>query len=161
MPAARWTKDDEQEMRGLLDQGLSFAETAVAMGRTKGSCIGRAHRLGWLTSREATVIDAKRARKPPPKPTAVVIQFPQQKTAARYELPEASTTAYGQPKSIIGLKEHHCRYPVHVSERSGRQLFCAAEKRPGSSYCEGHHQLCWRPCKRHGTDLQRMARAYR
>ena len=145
-----WTEQDDARLRELLEQGLSYWEVGEAMGRSKNSCIGRGHRLGLMTRTDPAVIDAKRARwsrkKPelPKKeqPMAVVIPFPVP-AQPRYEQPLAHETAFGQPKSIVGLKEHHCRWPVHRSLTSDRWLFCAAERREKSPYCAEHHLLAY------------------
>ncbi len=43
-----WTDDDTQTAIELRDYGLSYTEVAKRMGRTKGSVIGRLHRLEGL-----------------------------------------------------------------------------------------------------------------
>ena len=149
-----WTDEDDAKLRELLEQGLSYFEVSEALGRTRNACIGRGHRIGIMTKTDPAIIDAKRARwsrkkperqKKEPLAEALVIPFPLTVTTTepRYEQPLANETAFGQPKSINGLSQNHCRWPVHRSLTSDRWLFCAANRREKSSYCAEHHLLAY------------------
>ena len=41
---------------------------------------------------------------------------------------------------LTDLKRHHCRY-MHESDTL---MFCGHDAKPGSSYCENHHQYMFR-----------------
>lgn len=151
-----WTPEEDDRLRELLAAGTAFKDIGAAIGRNKNQCIGRAHRLGLSAppkarKEEAKVIEFPKALPPAPAP---------EPAKPRYEIPEASTTSFGVPRSLMALQSHHCRFPVGTRSRTGRMLFCSAGKQLGSSFCPDHHAICWRPAKRHGTDLQRMARAF-
>ena len=46
-----WTDEDDARLRQLIEEHLSYAQIGELVGRSKGSCIGRAHRLGIHNSK--------------------------------------------------------------------------------------------------------------
>lgn len=159
-----WTQEDDARLRGLVAENLSYTEIGAILGRNKNSCIGRAHRLGIKSSEtkptrppkfKTTPVDAifpAKAAKPI-KPEAAQDNRPQ----PRYEQPEASTTAFGVPRSLMFLQAHHCRFPVQGE--GAATLFCCGVKLPNKPYCVDHAALCYRETER--QSLSRLMKAYR
>lgn len=156
-----WTDEDDARLRQLIEEHLSYAQIGEIVGRSKGSCIGRAHRLGIHNSKTKPAPKKKVAEAVskavsvlfPPRPAQVQDNRPQ----PLYEQPEASTTAFGQPRTLMQLEPHHCRFPS--GERNGQHMFCCAEKLPGKPYCSDHAALCFRETER--QSLSRLMKAYR
>jgi hypothetical protein len=168
-----WTDADDARLRELVAENLSYAAIGGLMGRNKNSCIGRAHRLG-IHTRDTKPISVKKVKKdvakavvklfppkPAPAPEPVIPKAPapaqDNNPQPRYEQPEASTTPFGKPRTLMGLKPHHCRFPV--GERDGQHLFCCGKRDGMRPYCVEHAALSYRPDTR--QNLARMTKAYR
>lgn len=141
-----WTQEDDARLRELVEENLSYAEIGALMGRNKNSCIGRAHRLGIQRETRAThkKTVAKAVAKVVeklfvPKPEPAQDNKPQ----PRFEQPEASTTAFGVPRTLMGLQSHHCRFPVQGE--GAATLFCCGKRDGMLPYCKDHALLCYRP----------------
>lgn len=156
-----WTDADDARLRQLIEEHLSYAQIGEIVGRSKGSCIGRAHRLGIHNSKTKPAPKKKVAEAVskavsslfPPRPAPVQDNRPQ----PLYEQPEASTTAFGKPRTLMQLEPHHCRFPS--GERNGQHLFCCGEKLSGKPYCADHAAICYRETER--QSLSRIMKAYR
>lgn len=168
-----WSEADDARLRELLAENLSFAAIGKLMGRNKNSTIGRAHRLG-IQTRDTKPISVKKVKKDvakavvklfPPKPAPEPVEAApaslslkalaqDNEPQPRYEQPEASTTAFGKPRTLMGLKPHHCRFPV--GERDGQHLFCCGKRDGMRPYCVEHALLTYRPDTR-----QLKTKAYR
>lgn len=149
-----WTDKDDARLRELVDENLSYAEIGALMGRNKNQCIGRAHRLGIQREVRAThkKTIAKAVAKAvdklfSPKPAPAQDNNPQ----PRFEQPEASTTAFGVPRTLMGLQAYHCRWPVS-GERADTLFCCAKRESLTSPYCENHRLIAWRPTTRQLTE---------
>lgn len=152
-----WSEQDDARLRELIAENLSYAEIGALMGRNKNSCIGRAHRLH--IQREVRATHKKTVAKAVAK--AVEALFPPQPAPAQdntpqplYEQPEASTTPFGVPRTLMGLQAHHCRWPV--SGERAETLFCCAKREGLRPYCQEHRLIAWRP-----TQRQLTTKAYR
>lgn len=66
--------------------------------------------------------------------------------APEFVEPEIADDLRSISKDILGedLEPHHCRYP-HGKELP--YLFCGNDVQDGSSYCSGHHAICWTPAR--------------
>ena len=156
-----WTDADDARLRQLIEEHLSYAQIGEIVGRSKGSCIGRAHRLGIHNSKTKPSPKKKVAEAVskavsvlfPPRPAPVQDNRPQ----PLYEQPEASTTAFGKPRRLIHLEPHHCRFPS--SGEGADTLFCCAVRLPNKPYCVDHAALCFRETER--QSLARLMKAYR
>ncbi len=160
-----WTDADDARLRELIAENLSYAAIGALIGRNKNQCIGRAHRIG-IHNRDTKPISVRKVKKDvakavtklfPPKP-APESQKPElaqdNRPPARYEQPEASTTPFGIPRTLIGLQPHHCRWPV--SGERAETLFCCAQREGLGPYCTEHRLIAWRP-----TTRQLTTKAYR
>ena len=149
-----WTTEEDKIVVEYASQGKLSRECADALGRNRSSVLGRASRLkvsfrrekvvqvdkpnravSWVANNNIKITDKRAFRffSNIPKPTV----------APRYEQPEAASTPYGKPRSLINLEEHHCRWPCFESPKSGRQMFCCADRMAGKPYCVEHQALVY------------------
>jgi GcrA cell cycle regulator len=49
--------------------------------------------------------------------------------------------------AFMDLKLRSCRYPLG-DPKDADYGYCGSDAKPGSAYCAGHHQLCYRPDKK-------------
>lgn len=172
-----WSAAEDAKLRELAESGLPYSEIAVMIGRGRNSCIGRAHRLGiistWTKPAKSVTPSAVKQRAKaiiklfPPRPrpvpaakaapAAVAAPTQDNRPVPLYPQPEASTTPFGKPLTLMQLEPHHCRFPS--GERNGQHMFCCAEKLPGKPYCSDHAALCYRETER--QSLSRLMKAYR
>jgi GcrA cell cycle regulator len=160
-----WSEADDARLRELIAENLSYAAIGKLMGRNKNSCIGRAHRLS-IHTRDTKPISVRKVKKDvakavvklfPPKPAPEPVEAASaqdNRPQARYEQPEAATTPFGIPRTLMGLQPHHCRWPV--SGERGDTLFCCAQREGLGPYCAEHRAVAWRP-----TQRQLTTKAYR
>ena len=158
----KWTDEEAARLKELVaEQKLSFSQIGELLGKTKSACIGRAHRMGLcgrLAPKPDPLREQRRAAREAKKPWKPEVTQ-NNSLKPRYAQPLAAETPFGEPESILGLKEHMCRWPTHFSERSGRQLFCGAPRAGHGPYCAEHHAIAWRPAAMRVRDFERMARA--
>lgn len=128
-------------------KGKLARECADALKRTKSSILGRAKRLGISFKREVIYKfeEPINENKNPleKRPFRFFSNMPKPTNLPRYEQPEASTTPFGKPRSLMHLEEHHCRWPCFESPKSGRQMFCCADRMAGKPYCVEHQALVY------------------
>lgn len=174
-----WSAQEDAKLRELAESGMPYSEIAVMIGRGRNSCIGRAHRLGIISTwtkpaKSATPSAVKQRAKAvialfPPRPrpvpaakaapAAVAAPTQDNRPVPLYPQPEASTTPFGKPLTLMQLEPHHCRWPV--SGERNDTLFCGAVRETMTRpYCTEHHLLAWRP-PADKRDLSRIAKAYR
>jgi hypothetical protein len=159
-----WSAEQDAQLRALVAEGVTFRQIGELMGRNRCACIGRAHRIGVEVPVRApsNSPDAikKRARAAglAVAPVERFFRPPQDnKPQPRYELPEASTTAYGEPRRLLLLEPHHCRWPIGDGPST---IFCCADRENlAGPYCREHRLLAWRPTPR--QNLAKLAKAYR
>lgn len=167
----KWSDADDARLRELIAENLSYAAIGALIGRNRNACIGRAHRLGIQVkgTRPITVKKVKQdvaraiVKLFPPKPASQRLKPPAPKAPAPapaplqdnkpvplYAQPEASTTPFGTPRTLIDLEPHHCRWPFE-GERA-ETLFCCADRESISvPYCTEHRLIAWRPTTRQLT----------
>lgn len=162
-----WTTEEDLRLAQLIQDGLTYSAIGAEMGRTKNSCISRAHRALGIYTKDTTPRPPKKVKqqaapKPAPKPVerlfvprAPIVQ--DNKPEPLYALPEASTTPFGEPRRLLQLEARHCRFPVSGEGR--HTLFCCADRDGLGPYCTEHRLVAWRPTPR--QNLQKLAKAYR
>ena len=154
-----WTPEDDSILRKYASEGKLSIECAKVLGRNRSSVLGRASRLGVSFCRNITIKFEKSKNentdKPKIKEKKVFIvplekrpfrffsNIPKPFVTPRYEQPEAATTPFGTPRSLLKLEEHHCRWPCFESPKSGRQMFCCADRMAGKPYCADHQALVY------------------
>jgi GcrA cell cycle regulator len=167
-----WSEADDARLRELIAENLSYAAIGALIGRNRNACIGRAHRLGIQVkgTRPITVKKVKQdvakaivklfppRPRPAPKakaPAPAPAPAQDNKPVPLYAQPEASTTPFGEPRLLVDLQPHHCRWPVS-GERADTTFCCADRESLTSPYCTEHRLIAWRP-----TTRQLTTKAYR
>jgi len=149
-----WTPDEDEIVKQYAAEGKTTRECADALGRNRSSILGRAARIKVTFRREdyAKKIDKPnkaaswvndRVKVEKKRPFRFFSYIIKPKKQPRYEQPEAARTPFGKPRSLINLEEHHCRWPCYESPKSGRQMFCCADRMPGKPYCVEHQALVY------------------
>ena len=154
-----YTPEEDKTVRECAFKGISARECAISLGRTKSSILSRANRLGISFKREVfykierpTNENKDKSKKKDfhlhitpveKRPFRFFSNIPKPTNMPRYEQPEAARTPFGKPRSLINLEEHHCRWPCFESPKSGRQMFCCADRMAGKPYCVEHQALVY------------------
>ena len=174
-----WTLEDDTLLLDMISENLSYSAIGARLGRTKNACISRARRALGVGPRDRKLYVKLFAQEPPgAKQAAKAKSEPRHKQAAEpverlfvapatipqdnepqplYAMPEASTTVFGEPRRLLKLEAHHCRFPA--IERDGQHLFCSAPRDGLLPYCKDHALLCLRPEPK--RNLSRLTKAYR
>jgi len=137
-----------------LGSKLSSRQIANLLGVTKGSVLGRLHRLHIRREPIATLdgrivtqhLESISVPLPPqifPKNPKVIaskapVMCKEQMPAVEPEKPRRN-----RPVSLLEAKPWQCRYP-RVDDPLGPDFFCGAAIVLGS-YCEEHARTCYRP----------------
>lgn len=142
-----WNDELENRLREDWAAGIPASLIGERLGTTKGSIIGKAHRLGLAQRRsrspkseQVSLKSSIEPREPwsPPKnevPSAEDIPLWAEPT-------DSFDPAVSRFVDFISLKPHHCREVVGY-ETDGHKLalFCGATKMQDSSYCPRHHVI--------------------
>lgn len=165
-----WTEDEDKQLIDMWQNGAVGPAIARALGKTRGSIMGRINRLrqaGTVLQERPRVKsensrDAKRARDREAKRRLALVRKPQPKVLVKaavlraLEMPviqEVPLTAdevpYTNPCEIMDLRFFSCRYIV----REKPTLYCnnIIHKH---SYCEHHFRLCYQA----GTNVHLTAK---
>lgn len=142
-----FTPEEDTTLRECAFKGISARECAITLGRTKSSILSRAKRLGISFKREVFYKFEKpkneNANPLEKRPFRFFSNIPKPAVMPRYEQPEAARTPFGKPRSLLNLEEHHCKWPCFESPKSGRQMFCCADRMAGKPYCVEHQALVY------------------
>ncbi len=148
-----WSDEQVADLDRLWRRGETASAIGRALGKTKNSVIGKAHRLklpGRPSPLGLTKSDRARARgEALPKPTPPARLKPAIKVAAPKKR-RPFMTPEPPPRSTIITRP--CRWPMWDDVVS--HVYCGEQRRAGSSYCPEHHK------KAHTTGVgwgQRMA----
>lgn len=134
----------EKRILSLWADGLSGSEIAICLGTTKGTIMGKIHRM------KKAGIDTGRPQ--PPRNPKQPKEEKQKRVLAK---PKASRTirVYFPPKPQIKTKPYltiyelnmsSCRFIVNEAEKDGIHLFCGKKISRGS-YCNHHAEICYTP----------------
>lgn len=126
-----WTDEALTKARALWDAGYSASEIGRAIGTSKNSVIGKAHRLGW-PSRPSPIREPT-GRKPHVRRIVDTPTLPQLRTVA------CAMTAPRFDPEITPARS--CQWIEGAPSRGAS--FCGSPVQHGSSYCAEHHARCW------------------
>jgi GcrA cell cycle regulator len=123
--------------------------------------IGKAHRIG-LPPIEREAAAAATVRRPRDKQFPWIRKRTAVATAKDAELADIALTVIGEPRmlSIVELDASTCRWPVG-DPRTSSFGYCGHPAKVGSSYCEGHHAIAYRPAESEEELLAKYAEAGR
>ena len=111
-----WTDKKIEKLKELWEQGDAATEIAKVFGTTKGSVIGKAHRLNCTPRKRGAVRGIKHIREPVP-----IVVGPE------------------NPTGLEDLTNTHCRFPLW-DKPTDPQFFCGRERGGESSYCQMHEE---------------------
>lgn len=132
-----WPAKDLEILRKLWMTDMTTAKIGEAMGRSKNSIVGKAHRLN-LPGRGSPI----KSNGHPPKPR--ILRVPPN-VATLPPLKSAVVIVRELPPMVVGNlpDSYGCQYPIgELREPNFR--FCDAPRQRGRSYCDEHHDLCWK-----------------
>lgn len=150
MTANYWTDDLVEKLKELWAEGHSASQIARAMPSphpSRNAVIGKVHRLGLAgritsTRRTAGLPPLPREQRPPrPKPpTAEEIAAMPEPEPARLDDEAGGTSLV----TIQTVSDRTCRWPI--GDPQDRDFhFCGRGPKPGSVYCEPHHNKAHQP----------------
>lgn len=128
-----WTDENLAQLADLWkNPDLSAADIARLMNTSKGSILGKAHRIGLAETHPKTTSTKHNRWLDTPKPRPVE---PEQ--LLPHQLPPPPPPAEKIPEqgvSLFRLKGHHCRW---IIAEQPEHRFCAKPK-VGKAFCEEH-----------------------
>lgn len=132
-----WPQDHIDELKKLVGEGLSFAQSSAAINAkfgtsySRNACIGKSVRLG-LSAGKTVKRDAVEHRiAVRAMPRKRVTQLPLRPRPRRNLTPDAVVPLH---LNLLGLGREQCHWPYG----DGPFTFCGCRCFDGSSYCEGH-----------------------
>ena len=160
-----WNDERVELLKKLWNEGLSASQIAGRLGGvTRNAVIGKVHRLGLSgrvtpsrtvgtrrpRNRGGDVTQQRRIR---PRPAAAIggpARAPWQQWEPSIQpegLPEAAEELFiplEDRKSVLGLKEGDCRWPIGDPQNADFH-FCGHGKHAGLPYCEFHARKAYQP----------------
>jgi GcrA cell cycle regulator len=147
-----WTPDDDAKLADMWNAGYAAAVISDALGRTRNSVIGRAHRRG-LDGRPSP-IKAKPGTEPaPPKrtptpglpkrgpgalPSGSCLSPMQSDTAAA--APPIAKLEIVETEVVTVFRPRAARPCCWVDGQRGSYRYCDEPAPAGRSYCDAHHR---------------------
>lgn len=119
----KWTEEDDQVLKEMLEKGNTYAEIAPVLGRTIRALSSRNDVKGFK------VVARINTKFTPSKKVA-----PMKKSFTR---PSEIYESYGIARPLQDLNRNECHFPVE-----GTGLFCGAPA--GKVYCNKHAAICGR-----------------
>lgn len=130
----KWTKGDDVLLRKLWADDVPTALIAVRLARSANSVIGRAHRLGLRKRKRQP---RGRNKKQAAAPTGAVPAFVKQQA----------------PVTLMGLREGMCKFPM---DGEGGTVYCGQKAKPGTSWCDTHRAVVFRPVPPRKLDMRKV-----
>ena len=142
-PAKKWEEEDDRRLAEMVASGAPFSIAAYQLGRTRNSCIGRAHRLGLTGGVNARPRTAPRIGPPrPPAKLRVIEPVPIEAIFAPAIDPVEPAAVDGS--TILTISHRQCRWAIGEGDVIGRHIFCGKATDGVSSYCCRHKRLSFR-----------------
>lgn len=146
-----WPEVDVLALRQAVSEGLSTAQTAKRMGRTKNSCASKAIRLGIKFTGGPGGPAKTNKPKPAPKPVSVPVAMVILVTQEPAEPPPPS-----EGYTLTDLPAKGCRWPLEGS--TPEIMMCGATALPKDPYCRAHRARASTPF---ATSAAKLARGLR
>lgn len=144
--ATDWTNELKATLRAHWDGGLSTGKIGRAMGLSKNSVVGAAHRMKLPLRPNPIKRGVVRAPKPPaPLPRNAVTLSPLAAVPAPVVValrPVATPSIHGKCQYLLGTAATRPRYLP----------FCDAPAVDGTSWCTQHARICFGPRAGHGEN---------
>lgn len=145
-----FTAEEDARIRVLVAQQKTSREIAAELGRTRNSIIGRCFRMGLKLQpigkhgffKDADMIPRreKKIKIAAPKPVAAPVFKLEQVEAHK----PVEIVIISKPIGLFDddIRREHCRWVLQGEGIS--TIVCGGTVQDGSSYCAGHHRLCYR-----------------
>ena len=134
-----WTNEQVEELKRLWDQGLTTGEIGKALGVSKNSVVGKAHRLE-LNGRPSPI---KRNSEETEAVAETVEKKPEKKKSAKTA--SAQKTEEKAKKKLFtvnDLTSSSCRWPIGDPKDEDFH-FCGKEALPDKPYCAEHAAIAY------------------
>ena len=145
-----WSDELCDELRRLHRLKFSGGAIAARLGLTRNQVIGKLFRLG-IKGHEAPQHRVARVKSERPvnrRPKLKIVaggggSMRVIKTSEADVAPLRRIEIEPRHIAFAGLQRSDCRYPYGT----GPYTYCGHPRADGSSYCAGHHALCWMPVR--------------
>lgn len=146
-----WTEEQMTRLVELNDKGLSAAEIAANLGKSKNAVLGKLFRLrgGRVGNRRVTVARIPRGKSLPPVKRFVYTTQP--------PLPPISL-ADGAGIAITDLQAGMCKWPIGDPKQPDFR-FCGHPQHEGKPYCTAHCAIAYEPARTRARDAYHYRRA--
>lgn len=148
MPQITWTADEDRKLTELWAEGLPGTKIGDALGKSKNSIIGRAHRLGLPLRRQSWRIYpklAERAQSKRKKDIKAKANRPVPPKLWVRKVPPQKPVVFTEPPSLkvpfVHVQTNQCRF-IKGDVRLGA-TFCGHPVE-AHMFCQFHHRLCYR-----------------
>jgi hypothetical protein len=151
----QWKTIEVKELQSMIEAGLTAKEVGKAMGRSKNSIIGAAHRLGikWPAKPEKAKIEKEPRKRCRRQQNISIVINPAPK---KEEVMKPATD--GVP--ITELNYRSCRAIVaSVGGPMGTALYCGEITEESVSFCDYHCSIYYQPRGVKHDDRQRTNKA--
>lgn len=134
-----WTNELVEELKQLWEKGLTTGEIGKALGVTKNSVVGKAHRLG-LNSRPSPIRRNDEEEETVNVETAPVEKKKPVKKAAppKKEVEKKAEKLF----TVSDLTSTSCRWPIG-DPKDENFHFCGKEALPDKPYCAEHAAIAY------------------
>lgn len=145
MPALpTWSETLLVKARELYESGKYSASQIsglIGNGKSRNSIISIAHRRGWINPNPKRGGNEMGNKRPRPSGIRRIVYRtePVIDPLAPNNPVEIFTTQEFLGLTIEQLAKGQCKFP----DGDGPYLFCGQPQKPGSSYCNFHHGICW------------------
>lgn len=131
----RWTAEDDALLTKMHAKNMSFGEMAEQLGRTKNSCVGRAHRLR-LPMREHAIKGRIKIETKAKPIAAEHCMVSRKKPKVEQSFQQQDMGFAEKPKPDPGSR-HLCQW-IFGDPRENPDDRCGKPVRPGTPWCEYH-----------------------
>lgn len=132
-----WTPEKIAELSRLWSEGLTTSEIGKRLGISKNAVVGKAHRMR-LAARPSPIKRLARPAVPRPAPARAVTPAAAAPPSAQVSPPRST----GQPKRVVELSAHGCRWPIGHPGEPGFH-FCSERAVVGKPYCAEHAAMAY------------------
>lgn len=128
-----WNDDLVEKLKELWKKGISAKKIGDSLGTTKGSVIGKVHRLG-LEQRGAVIKSKKEFA---PKKESKIKQEKLKKEEKKEVIFDTTNKRFSNKNSLLNLKNNQCHWPIGDPKDEDFH-FCGEDTIEGKPYCLKH-----------------------
>ena len=139
-----WSAELIETAKKCAFEGLSAAQIAKVIGKTRNAILGKLFRMGINLPNDHSGHKPATPKQPKPKVRSEIFT----PRASREDATFSMHLARCDGVEFFDLKPHHCRWPYGTSN----YYFCGRRRAAGSPYCFGHSQMAFVKQDRRGGD---------